>query len=68
MLFEEKLFGVHSLLEFRQMLAEEFPEVKQIVSNESAETAQKYYRDGLESGGLDFFIHEIYRNISRLTT
>ena len=54
----------HELL---RMLGEKFPELHQIIDDDAAETAQAYFRDGVESGAIDQNIFDIYEKIYELT-
>ncbi len=54
----------HELL---RMLGEKFPDLHQIIDDDAAETAQAYFRDGVESGAIDQTIFQIYEILHELT-
>ncbi len=58
-----KTVQCHGLL---KMLGEKFPELHQIIDDDAAETAQAYFRDGVESGAIDQTIFDIYKKLHEL--
>jgi len=68
LLFDKADLHISKFHGFRQYLGERFPSIQQIISHKDADaSAGDYYLDGLNSGGIDQQIYEIYSRIHELS-